>query len=566
MKRTACLLLLIILISSCSETPMNPTQTLIPIPEETVTFVTSDGIHLAGTLFGEGEIAIILAHQGTYGADQKTWQPFARLLAEQGYTALVFDFRGVGQSEGTLGYGKLDLDVRAAARFLQGRGYQRIACAGASMGGTACIRAAQDFDFIGLIIFASTMTAGSSGDTLSLTAEDLSNLTQPKLFVSAIHDSGLVVRDTQSMYALSSEPKALLFFPGTQHGTNLFGTDVNPELSATLLRFVEFMSTQAVLPALQPITWENAETVQLLRTMKIPDFNKGQISQCSLSFSPDGHQLVGACGKNPVPIWDVHSGFLLRKLYNPPEQIVSCAYSPDGKILACGGFDRTITLWDAITGEPVGTLEGHENPIWELAFAPDGKALVSCSLGLLGGGAGKGDIRLWKMLEGEPAWIYPGTRDYLSVAFDPAGGTIGYGSIGGSVGILDAASGELLRELNDSSINIGDVAFSPTGQWLAAGSDDNRIYLWNTADFALASQLTGHTGYVNGVAFIADSTLLISGSHDKSVGIWNVGEGKLILLLNGHEREVLRVAFSPDGTLIASISWDGTVLLWGIPQ
>ena len=38
-------------------------------------------------------------------------------------------------------------------------------------------------------------------------------------------------------------------------------------------------------------------------------------------------------------------------------------------------------------------------------------------------------------------------RGYLSVSFDHSGGTIAYGSIGGSVGILDAATGVLNREL-----------------------------------------------------------------------------------------------------------------------
>ena len=84
-----------------------PSPTVTPIPFETVTFTTEDDVRLAGTLFGSGEIAVVMAHQGTYGADQTTWQPFARLLAERGYAALTFDFRGVGQSEGVLGYGDL---------------------------------------------------------------------------------------------------------------------------------------------------------------------------------------------------------------------------------------------------------------------------------------------------------------------------------------------------------------------------------------------------------------------------------------------------------------------------
>jgi len=546
-------------------TPVNlPPQDLV----ESVTFTSADGINLVGTLFGEGDTAVILAHQGTTSANQTNWGPFARLLAEHGYTALTFNFRGVGLSEGELSHKDVAIDLSAAAEFLHGRGYGKIACVGASMGGTACIRAARDYAFTGLIVLASAMRTGASdAESLNLSPVDLERLTPPKLFIFANHESSLVVNDTRHMYKLSPQPKALLSFPGTRHGTDLFSTEVGGELSATMLRFIENTDKLAseTLPALQPITTENADKVQLLRTMAIPNYQRGRLSQCSLDFSPDGSLLIGACGKNQVPIWDVQSGFLLRTLYDSPEQIVTCAFDPDGNQFACGGFDKTITLWDAIIGKKVQSIEGHTAPIWELAFDPTGKSLASCSLGLLGDGSGEGDVRLWNMPGGGPIWSYAGTRDYLSVSFDPSGETIAYGSIGGNVGILDAASGELIRELTDSSHNIGDVSYSPSGHWLAAGSDDNRIYLWDTSNFELAGQLTGHAGFVNGVAFNPEETLLVSGSHDKTVGIWNLAERKLVNQLKGHESEVLRVEFSPDGTLIASISWDGTVRLWGVP-
>lgn len=546
---------------------MTPVNSPYSNPSETVTFTTSDGINLAGTLFGDGDIAVILAHQGTPGADQRSWQSFASLLSEHGYTTLTFDFRGVGRSEGRLQYSHLAMDVSAAAQFLEERGYQKILCVGASMGGTACIRAAQEHTFGGLVILASTMTAGSGANSLRLTPEDLEGLTQPRLFISAEKDFSLVVNDTKRMYELSPNPKILLFLPGMQHGTKLFDTDSGEALSAAMLRFIENIDVMVSgsLPELQPITPENAGEVQLLRTMEIPGYQKGRLSQCSLAFSPDGRLLVGVCGKNQVPLWDVQSGYLLRALYDAREQIVTCDFSSDGNIIACGGFDKTVTLWDANTGEAIGSFEGHTAPIWEIAFDPFGKSLASCSLGLLEGGNGPGEVRLWNIPHGEPTWSFAGTRDYLSVSFDPSGAAIAYGSIGGSVGILDAESGELIRELTDSSHNIGDVAFSPSGPWLAAGSDDNYVYLWNTSNFEF-DKFPDHKGYVNGVAFNPDETLLASGSHDKTVGIWSVPDQKLIRQLSGHEREVLRVAFSPNGTLIASISWDGTVRLWGIVQ
>jgi WD40 repeat protein len=324
-------------------------------------------------------------------------------------------------------------------------------------------------------------------------------------------------------------------------------------------------SVSPMMASLPPITGENASQVQLLMTLKIPEYHKGQTSQCSLSFSPDSTLLVGACGENPVPVWKVSSGELLYSLYAAPQHIVSCEFSPNGYTIACGGFDNQITLWEAATGKEIGIAGSHEDPIWELAFGPNGKNLVSCSLGLAQQRPASGDLRLWNPEVGQQIWVYPGSRDYLSVAFDPSGDEIAYGSVGGSVGILDAATGELRLELSASTRNIGDLAYSPSGHWLAAGSDDRSIYLWDTSTYELATQLKGHGHYVNGVAFNPDETLLASGSHDQTVVIWNLAAGKPITFLNGHQDAVLRVAFNPDGTRIASISWDGTVRLWGLP-
>ena len=314
---------------------------------------------------------------------------------------------------------------------------------------------------------------------------------------------------------------------------------------------------------LQPITTENADKVQLLKTMEIPGYNRGQISQCSLDFSPDGYLLVGACGINQVPVWNVQSGFLLRTLYDHPEQIVTCAFSPDGKTIACGGFDNTITFWDSGTGEKLSDFGSHTSPVWDIAFSPDGKKLVSCSL--------QDDVRLWDIEKGAMLWSYEGERGYLSgylsVAYHPSGDMVAYGNRRGAyVGTIDVLSGQNLIKLDEPRNAIGDVAFSPSGAYLAAGTDDNTIYIWDTANYQLAMNLKGHKDYVNGIGFIPDGSLLVSGSKDKTLGIWDLAEQNLLTTLTGHQDAILRVAVSPEGTLIASISWDGTVRLWGVSE
>ena len=335
---------------------------------------------------------------------------------------------------------------------------------------------------------------------------------------------------------------------------------MRPRLALCLALMIGFASGvfgYAAEPALEVITVQNADRMELLRTLAIPDVEKGSTSQCSVAFSPDGRLLVAACGVSCVPVWDVQSGSVQRLLYDVPQHIVACAFSPDGRWLACGGFDQAITLWDLASGEKSVIPDAHTGPVWELAFSPDSERLLSCSL--------SADVRLWDVAARTRIWSYRGQSAYLSVAFAPTGETVACGGRWDGVGILDATSGQLLAKPSGPYAAVGDVALDAAGGLLAAGADDRNVYLWNAATYAPIGVLKAQAGYVNGIAFSSDGALLASGSHDKTVGVWDVAGQRLLKTLQGHTAQVLRVAFSPDGTLLASTSWDGTLRLWGVP-
>jgi uncharacterized protein len=234
--------------STSTSTPL-PSPTFTPQPTatpeptatpqvaiETVTFTTQDNVRLSGTLFGEGEFAVILAHMGMPGVDQTSWHPFARLLAERGFTALTFDFRGIGQSEGYTQYNYLVYDVYAAIQFLNDRGYEKIVCIGASMGGTSCMRAALDRSLVGLGVLASTL---SNGDPTEVSRSELQQLTLPKVFAYAQSDFLLVITDMRFMSERAPEPKLVQVFPGSAHGTNIFDTESGSQLTDLLVNFLE---------------------------------------------------------------------------------------------------------------------------------------------------------------------------------------------------------------------------------------------------------------------------------------------------------------------------------------
>ena len=236
--------------STATQTPIPPTPTATPaqtptpkIPIETVNFVTEDGVKLVGSLVGgEGQVAVILGHM--WGAGRGSWLPFAKLITTKGFTAFIFDFRGFGASEGYRSYSAKTQDVQAAVELLHERGYERIVCMGASMGGTGCVEAAllgADFEGVGVI----------SGE-IKLTTEQAATLTMPK-FLATEEGAPENVEEMESAHELLPEPKTFKVFPGSAHGTNLFHSVAGDEFRQMLLAFLEGLhSPTAALTAPAP--------------------------------------------------------------------------------------------------------------------------------------------------------------------------------------------------------------------------------------------------------------------------------------------------------------------------
>jgi WD40 repeat protein len=94
----------------------------------------------------------------------------------------------------------------------------------------------------------------------------------------------------------------------------------------------------------------------------------------SASFTPDSLYIV-ASGTN-IYIWDVKSGTLEATLQGHTAQIKSISFSPDGQNLVSGSDDHTIKIWDF-------SLRNQENGCTEsvqaVAFSEDGKLVVAGS-------------------------------------------------------------------------------------------------------------------------------------------------------------------------------------------
>ncbi|HLF28709.1 MAG TPA: alpha/beta fold hydrolase [Anaerolineae bacterium] len=216
-------------------TPTEAAPPATPTPEDSapreVTFQTEDGITLGGTLFGQGTVGVVLLHM--LPTNQTSWHDFAEILAENGYMALAFDFRGYGKSDGTRQIAQMDGDVRAASGFLKEQGAQQIVLIGASMGGTVSAKAAAAVGADGLVVLSSPMRIGS----LNVTEDDVKSFQGASLWVVSEGDRDFVP-DINRMHTLANEPKTLHVYEGSAHGTDIFGTARAEELRQEILDFL----------------------------------------------------------------------------------------------------------------------------------------------------------------------------------------------------------------------------------------------------------------------------------------------------------------------------------------
>jgi dienelactone hydrolase len=206
-----------------------------------VSFRSSDGVKLAGRLFGDGRVGVVLAHM--FPADQTSWWAFARVLAAKGFTVLTFDFRGycpggaAGCSEGQRDVAAMWQDVVGAVDFMVARGLVRVMLVGASMGGTASLLASAQPGVSIVAIVA--LSAPQSFEGLTADPTVLGNVTAAKLFVAGNGDPTGAATAAQAMYDESPPPKQVEIVTSSDHGTDLLTGNQSGRVQTLIMGYLE---------------------------------------------------------------------------------------------------------------------------------------------------------------------------------------------------------------------------------------------------------------------------------------------------------------------------------------
>jgi dipeptidyl aminopeptidase/acylaminoacyl peptidase len=108
-----------------------------------------------GRMGGSG--IVITCHGLMSSKDSQKYLEIAKLLSSTGFAVLRFDFRGSGESEGSGDLlSKRIMDLKAALKFAQDKGYRSVGLIGSSYGGTTAILVASETTEIKCLVTWST--------------------------------------------------------------------------------------------------------------------------------------------------------------------------------------------------------------------------------------------------------------------------------------------------------------------------------------------------------------------------------------------------------------------------
>lgn len=199
------------------------------VRQSDVTFKTSDGRTLTGRVFGAGKVGVTLAHM--YPADATSWYEPAERIAQAGYMALAFNFRGFGTSGGTKQVINAPVDVEAAKDFLLKRGARDVAYVGASMGGTASIIAGDNQDPLAIAAISAPTRFMGLDAPLSATA------VQRPVLLMASRDDDEAFEALKEFEGALPNPEDTKIYDGDAHGTNLLRA--KPEAVDEIIEFLK---------------------------------------------------------------------------------------------------------------------------------------------------------------------------------------------------------------------------------------------------------------------------------------------------------------------------------------
>ncbi len=191
----------------------------------------------------------------------------------------------------------------------------------------------------------------------------------------------------------------------------------------------------------------------------------------SVSFSPDGHRLAAGCGDRTLRLYDPVSARERKVLKIHADWVQSVAFSDDSQRLLTTSRDRTARILDPGNGEVLASYTAHDTPLLHGAFLPGDTRAWTVARG--------GVIQRWETANGERKGESKGTEFLMLVPLKSEKAMLAV-----------AADQKVRRFENEKVTSIWEAidafpqaaALSPDGKTLAIGGADGSVTLLAASD------------------------------------------------------------------------------------
>jgi WD40 repeat protein/serine/threonine protein kinase len=270
---------------------------------------------------------------------------------------------------------------------------------------------------------------------------------------------------------------------------------------------------------------------------------------------------------NPLQLWDLRTGELLRELGRQRNTIFEAVLLPDGEHLltVSGDFfmphaENRMVLYEAATGREVRRYESTGSALSGLALLPGGKQVATIVFG--------DEVVIWDIESGAIVRRFASTAPgFRAVTVSPDGRLLLVGSALGILTVWNLESGELVHQLQGHSLHVYEVAVTPDCAWAVTVSNDTTVVVWDLVSGEQFLRFQQHSTSVQALALHPRHAWALTGDDQGTLLLWELFTGKVLRRFDGHTGGIWDIAFIENGDFALTTGGDGNLILWKVaPQ